>query len=89
MVSEIFDSTQSRPVEGLVFKDITYHRALEQGTRRRCGCSMASSWHAGGRHSRGLLDVPWVPTRWVGGDSFVWGLIWGCLALVFGRNQTA
>jgi len=34
MVSEIFDSTQWRPVEGLDFQDITYHRALEQGTVR-------------------------------------------------------
>jgi len=34
MVSEIFDSTQWRPVEGLDFKDITYHRALKQGTVR-------------------------------------------------------
>jgi len=34
MVSEIFDSTQWRPVEGLEFQDITYHRALEQGTVR-------------------------------------------------------
>ncbi len=34
MVSEIFDSTQWRPVEGLDFQDITYHRALDQGTVR-------------------------------------------------------
>jgi len=34
MASEIFDSTQWRPVEGLDFQDITYHRALEQGTVR-------------------------------------------------------
>ena len=34
MVSEIFDSTQWRPVEGLDFQDITYHRALQQGTVR-------------------------------------------------------
>jgi hypothetical protein len=46
-----------------------------------------SSEHAGVRHSRGLLNEPWVPTRWVGADSCVWGLIRGCLALVFGRNQ--
>jgi hypothetical protein len=30
--------------------------------RRRCGCSTVSSRHAGGRHSRGLLDEPWVPS---------------------------
>jgi len=34
MVSEIFDSAQWRSVEGLDFSDITYHRALEQGTVR-------------------------------------------------------
>ncbi len=34
MVSEIFDSTKWRPVEGLEFQDITYHRALDQGTVR-------------------------------------------------------
>ncbi len=34
MVSEIFDPTHWRPVEGFDFKDITYHRALKQGTVR-------------------------------------------------------
>ncbi len=34
MVSELFDPAAWRPVEGLEFSDITYHRALEQGTVR-------------------------------------------------------
>jgi naphthoate synthase len=34
MVSEIFDDTQWRPVKGFEFQDISYHRALEQGTVR-------------------------------------------------------
>ena len=49
--------------------------------------SMVSSEYAGVRHSRGLPNEPWVPTRCVGRDSGGWGLTWGCLALVFGRNQ--
>ena len=32
MVSEIFDSSQWKPVEGFEFTDITYHRAKDQGT---------------------------------------------------------
>lgn len=34
MVSEIFDSQQWKAVEGFEFQDITYHRALHQGTVR-------------------------------------------------------
>jgi len=34
MVSEIFDPARWRPVEGLDFNDITYHRAVDQGTVR-------------------------------------------------------
>jgi naphthoate synthase len=34
MVSEIFDDTHWRPVKGFEFQDISYHRALEQGTVR-------------------------------------------------------
>ena len=34
MPSEIFDSSQWRPVEGFSFTDITYHKALHQGTVR-------------------------------------------------------
>ncbi len=34
MVSEIFDAQAWRPVEGFEFTDITYHRALDQGTVR-------------------------------------------------------
>lgn len=34
MISEIFDPTRWRPVEGLEFTDITYHRAVDQGTVR-------------------------------------------------------
>jgi naphthoate synthase len=34
MVSEIFDPSQWRRVEGFSFTDITYHRALESGTVR-------------------------------------------------------
>jgi len=34
MVSAIFDSSKWRPVEGFQFQDITYHRAVEQGTVR-------------------------------------------------------
>lgn len=34
MVSPIFDSSRWRPVEGFNFTDITYHRALHQGTVR-------------------------------------------------------
>lgn len=33
-VSEIFDPSRWRPVEGLDFTDITYHRAVDQGTVR-------------------------------------------------------
>lgn len=33
-VSELFDSAAWRPVEGFEFSDITYHRALAQGTVR-------------------------------------------------------
>lgn len=34
MVSDIFDPTCWRPVEGFNFTDLTYHRALDQGTVR-------------------------------------------------------
>jgi naphthoate synthase len=34
MVSELFDPTAWRPVEGMDFTDITYHRAVDQGTVR-------------------------------------------------------
>ncbi|MCP3958461.1 MAG: 1,4-dihydroxy-2-naphthoyl-CoA synthase [bacterium] len=34
MVSEIFDPQSWRPVEGLEFTDITYHRAVDHGTVR-------------------------------------------------------
>ena len=34
MVSEIFDAQRWRPVEGVSFTDITYHRAIDQGTVR-------------------------------------------------------
>ena len=34
MVSEIFDATRWKQVEGFQFKDITYHRAVDQGTVR-------------------------------------------------------
>jgi len=34
MVSQIFDATRYRAVDGFSFTDITYHRALEQGTVR-------------------------------------------------------
>lgn len=34
MVSEIFDASRWRPVEGFAFTDITYHRAVDQGTVR-------------------------------------------------------
>jgi naphthoate synthase len=34
MVSEIFDASRWQPVEGLAFTDITYHRAVDQGTVR-------------------------------------------------------
>jgi naphthoate synthase len=34
MISEIFDPDAWRPVEGFEFKDITYHRAVAQGTVR-------------------------------------------------------
>ena len=34
MVSEIFDPTCWQPVEGFDFQDITYHRAVDQGTVR-------------------------------------------------------
>src|SRR5580700_10949054 len=34
MVSQIFDSAAWRPVEGFSFTDITYHRAVDQGTVR-------------------------------------------------------
>lgn len=33
-VSDLFDPTRWRPVEGFSFEDITYHRALDQGTVR-------------------------------------------------------
>jgi naphthoate synthase len=34
MVSEIFDESAWKPVEGFEFEDITYHRAVDQGTVR-------------------------------------------------------
>jgi len=34
MVSAIFESTRWKPVEGFDFSDITYHRAVDQGTVR-------------------------------------------------------
>jgi naphthoate synthase len=34
MVSEIFDETAWKPIEGFEFEDITYHRAIDQGTVR-------------------------------------------------------
>jgi naphthoate synthase len=34
MVSEIFDPTAWRPIEGFDFQDITYHEAVDQGTVR-------------------------------------------------------
>ena len=34
MVSELFDSSRWRPVEGFNFSDLTYHRAVDQGTVR-------------------------------------------------------
>jgi naphthoate synthase len=34
MVSELFDEARWRPVEGFTFTDITYHRAVDQGTVR-------------------------------------------------------
>ena len=34
MVSDIFDSSRWRPVEGFDFTDMTYHRAVDQGTVR-------------------------------------------------------
>src|SRR6201991_3322860 len=34
MVSELFDPEAWRPVEGFDFRDITYHRAVDQGTVR-------------------------------------------------------
>ncbi len=34
MVSEIFDPSRWRPVQGFDFTDLTYHRALDQGTVR-------------------------------------------------------
>ena len=34
MVSEIFDANRWRPVEGFDFTDLTYHRAVDQGTVR-------------------------------------------------------
>ena len=34
MVSEIFDASRWRPVEGFNFTDLTYHRAIDQGTVR-------------------------------------------------------
>ncbi|MBT5773408.1 MAG: 1,4-dihydroxy-2-naphthoyl-CoA synthase [Dehalococcoidia bacterium] len=34
MVSELFDSSRWREVEGFAFTDITYHRAVDQGTVR-------------------------------------------------------
>jgi len=34
MVSDIFDPARWRPVEGFAFTDITYHRAVDQGTVR-------------------------------------------------------
>jgi len=34
LVSAIFDESRYRPVEGFAFQDITYHRAVDQGTVR-------------------------------------------------------
>ena len=34
MVSDIFDPASWRPVDGFDFTDLTYHRALNQGTVR-------------------------------------------------------
>ncbi len=34
MISETFDEKRWRPVEGFAFRDITYHRAIDQGTVR-------------------------------------------------------
>jgi naphthoate synthase len=34
MISELFDPAAWRPVEGFAFADITYHRAVDQGTVR-------------------------------------------------------
>ena len=34
MVSELFDASRWREIEGHDFQDITYHRALEHGTVR-------------------------------------------------------
>lgn len=34
MVSELFDESAWKPVEGFEFQDITYHRAVDQGTVR-------------------------------------------------------
>ncbi len=34
MISEIFDPARWTPVEGFAFEDITYHRAVDQGTVR-------------------------------------------------------
>ena len=34
MVSELLDENRWEPVEGFDFTDITYHRALDQGTVR-------------------------------------------------------
>lgn len=34
MISPIFDSSQWKPVDGFEFNDITYHRAVDQGTVR-------------------------------------------------------
>ena len=34
MVSELFDPAAWTPVEGFDFTDITYHRAVDQGTVR-------------------------------------------------------
>jgi naphthoate synthase len=34
MISELFDSGAWRAVPGLDFTDITYHRAVDQGTVR-------------------------------------------------------
>ena len=34
MVSEIFDASRWAPVAGFDFTDITYHRAVDQGTVR-------------------------------------------------------
>ena len=34
MVSELFDATRWEPVPGFTLHDITYHRAIDQGTVR-------------------------------------------------------